>query len=769
MDAETSTLETLAGEAFAAEKSGDLASALHCWRRVCDSYPNAQAGYLGCGRVLKELDDVAASGEILAKGIARCPPDAELGEQYAWNAFHSRDWAQASERWAKLRTQFPDSFIGWAAGATALRHLGQYDAAETLYLRAFELRPSIPEFGLMADYAELAQVRGQTEEASKRWASLRSHFPDHSKGYVRDAQNLSAGGKYPQAETLLEQALMNCGDQPEVLIELARIAECQDNLQATLIRWEAVLKSFPELVEGYLGAVRVLFDLGRFADALNTLRPALRMFPESMHIADLRARIAYRLDCFEDALELWSAFRQRWPQNPSGYCGEVDALTSLSRFSEADSLITEARSRFPLNEHVAVSWCLVTERLQKYDDAEFRWGVAYARFPSFHGIRSGYARILSHNGKFKEAESILQLAVRARDADLDLLATYAHCASDGADWSNAETRWQAVIEQFPNSATGWIGLGDMLRFAGRMKESLRLFEDALQKFPNDAELEQSYAWTLTFSKDWPAALTKWAELKRKFPSKPNVVSGITTALWEAKQELGIAESEGRPAPFAIPESLVVDDAEPTDDKAALKKMLLRFESLGDSCEFGIVQRNFGAEPIGLLRWATTDPPELTQALLTRLDGVGQPEYTVIEDNKGEYISRDLRYAMYTHTFTPSSSESLDIFTGQHLRRLRYLRRKLVEDLEAGKKIFVYKSDDGLPDDQAKALHAAIRSYNARAALLCVRLKDEQHPTGTIEELQEGLFIGYIDRYSTVDINANMWLHFCRETLARYRP
>src|SRR5436305_104536 len=29
----------------------------------------------------------------------------------------------------------------------------------------------------------------------------------------------------------------------------------------------------------------------------------------------------------------------------------------------------------------------------------------------------------------------------------------------------------------------------------------------------------------------------------------------------------------------------------------------RFESLGDNCEFGILQRLEGAEPLGLLRWA----------------------------------------------------------------------------------------------------------------------------------------------------------------------
>jgi hypothetical protein len=305
-----------------------------------------------------------------------------------------------------------------------------------------------------------------------------------------------------------------------------------------------------------------------------------------------------------------------------------------------------------------------------------------------------------------------------------------------------------------------------LRLSGRLDDSAQLLREALEMFPGDADLEQSLAWTHNFRRDWPSALPLWAALKRKYPNKPNVISGITAALWEARQELGIAQSEGKPAPFEIPESLLSDNDAQADEKTAIRKMLLKFESIGDSCEFGIVQRRFGAEPLGLLRWATTDPPQLIEALNTRLEGVGDPEHTVIEEHDGEYISWDRRYAMYTHTFTPVTAEPLDTFTGQHLRRLQYMKRKLLEDLESGKKIFVYKSDDGLPDEHVRGLHDAIRGYNNTALLLCVRLQDDAHPMRTLEVLQEGLFIGYIDRYSTVDINVDVWLALCRQLLAR---
>lgn len=38
------------------------------------------------------------------------------------------------------------------------------------------------------------------------------------------------------------------------------------------------------------------------------------------------------------------------------------------------------------------------------------------------------------------------------------------------------------------------------------------------------------------------------------------------------------------------------------------ELVARFESLGDNCEFGLVQRHFGAEPVGVFRFPTPKPP-----------------------------------------------------------------------------------------------------------------------------------------------------------------
>jgi hypothetical protein len=45
------------------------------------------------------------------------------------------------------------------------------------------------------------------------------------------------------------------------------------------------------------------------------------------------------------------------------------------------------------------------------------------------------------------------------------------------------------------------------------------------------------------------------------------------------------------------------DAVLSDQELADRDLVLQFESLGDSCELGLVQRMVGVEPLGMFRFA----------------------------------------------------------------------------------------------------------------------------------------------------------------------
>jgi hypothetical protein len=227
------------------------------------------------------------------------------------------------------------------------------------------------------------------------------------------------------------------------------------------------------------------------------------------------------------------------------------------------------------------------------------------------------------------------------------------------------------------------------------------------------------------------------------------------------------------------------DPAPKPDEATvdpgLRDLMMRFENLGGrglGCEFGIVQRDCGAEPLGLLRWADMPYEGLIAALAARFDGVGSAANTElflapIGGGRQEYCTRDRRGMMFMRTFIGETEAPFDKMYASACRRLQYLARKLVDDLTQGSKIFVFRlTDRVLTDAELDRLHAAMRAYGDNT-LLYVRHQDAAHRNGTVERAAPGLLIGYIDRFKlspTGEVSktpaTGSWLRICEHAIAQ---
>jgi tetratricopeptide (TPR) repeat protein len=752
-----------------AQNAKDLDTALFVWGWVQHRFSDDPLGYSGSGTVLRQLNRLDDAETVLAEGLTKFPADEKIAVAYAWVAHHRSDWPEADRRWTEVRTKFPGCFDGYFGGGAILRSLRRFDDADHVYRAAFSRFPVA--VSLLGDFAAVAQARGDLTEASRRWTVLRTLFPEQPQGYLREARALREAGHFSDAEVLLGEALQRFPGNSAALIDFAHVAQQRGFWFEALKRWEAVATEFPGLVDGHVGAAQALNEIGRFADAQSVLQPALRMFPDSVAVVSLNAWILHYRGDFPEALSRWVNLRERFPTQVVGYTGGSVTLVTVGNIAAATAVLEDASRLFPHDPHVAMALARIPQHVHDWEEAIRRWASVHERFPAVAAVKLGYADSLSKADKWDEAEQVFEAAVAQHGGTLEVIRSYAECATRRRDWTTAEARWRHVMDRFPEHAIGWVGLGDLLRNAGRFDEAETQLTAALHRFPGNIEPKRHLAALATSRRDWPVALRLWEELKRKYPRNPGVLRGIAQALWQARQDLGVTASEagGGSASFEIPASLVQPDETGDDEAAALEKLLMKFESIGDTCEFGIVQRRFGAEPISLLRWASTPPDKLVVALDNRFAGVGEPEHTIIAASNGEYTTRDRRYHMFSHTFTPETAEPLEKFAAQTLRRLQFLRGKLIDDLSAGEKVFVYKSNHGLSDDEARALYAAIRRYGRQTALLCVRLEDGSHPRGTLEEVEERLFIGYIDRFSTVDINVGVWVELCRKTEALWEP
>jgi hypothetical protein len=215
---------------------------------------------------------------------------------------------------------------------------------------------------------------------------------------------------------------------------------------------------------------------------------------------------------------------------------------------------------------------------------------------------------------------------------------------------------------------------------------------------------------------------------------------------------------------------------------ALHALLLQFEALGDNCEFGLVQRQGGAEPLGLLRFAGFHIPidrrlgRLIEALDRGFEGLGRPGTVRVEAQgeagRREYMVCADSYDLVYHSFQREGEVDPLALRQQEERRLEFLRRKLIDDLADAEKLLVWKSN--LPHDRADIarLLDRLRRFGPNA-LLWVETADEAHPPGSAEQLGEGFFKGYVDRFApygqATDISYPSWFAMCEAAHRLWRP
>jgi hypothetical protein len=208
-----------------------------------------------------------------------------------------------------------------------------------------------------------------------------------------------------------------------------------------------------------------------------------------------------------------------------------------------------------------------------------------------------------------------------------------------------------------------------------------------------------------------------------------------------------------PRPAQVPPPLAPD------------QMIMRFESLGDNCEFGLVQRRLGAEPLGLLRFSYIELRQLLRGLRCGFDGLGDPDTTVVTASgpDREIVVNESVYGMTYHTFQYETQIALDTVRQQQATRLNFLKRKLMEDIDSGEKIFVLKRVPALRPEEVLPIYAILNELG-RNTLLWMLPSDAAHPPGTVEQLLPGLLRGYIDQFApnenAHDLSLGIWTSIC---------
>ncbi len=179
-------------------------------------------------------------------------------------------------------------------------------------------------------------------------------------------------------------------------------------------------------------------------------------------------------------------------------------------------------------------------------------------------------------------------------------------------------------------------------------------------------------------------------------------------------------------------------------------LLQHFESLGDNCEFGFVQRANGYEDGGLLRWSISPLDKLIVCFETDFKDLYLFEN--LEPSAPDMV-RDIATGLMFHT----QMHSIDgqFVLGDQARREIYIRErhkidhllaKFRRKLQEPNTICVYKRNSGVSEADATRLQQFL-SRLGPSNLLIVRSTDDRERWSTVECLGSGLFLGLVDEFA----------------------
>jgi hypothetical protein len=195
------------------------------------------------------------------------------------------------------------------------------------------------------------------------------------------------------------------------------------------------------------------------------------------------------------------------------------------------------------------------------------------------------------------------------------------------------------------------------------------------------------------------------------------------------------------------------------------ELVLKFESLGDNCELGIVQRMAGVEPLGMFRFAGAPLRHLIKALECRFEGMADPDQIRVQPENGEYMIKLTKYDFLYHAYVKIGEADPRALHKQQARTVAFLIRKLIDDLENPTKIMVFRQNEPLSANDLTDLRLAVAAYGP-ATILWVQQARPGYPPGSVAVVDDRLMVGYVRRLAVrenvPDLDLDSWLVMLRK-------
>ena len=323
--------------AYLAQQEGRLDEAAALYELSLSILPTVNPALIRLGQVYGELNRPVAAEWVLRQALANDPTDSAAGATLGEQLVTAKRFDEAAQLLAAALEQNPGADRLYYPLALALRGLGrEQEARQAMAKRgSVGLRPADPlidglEQKTLGERVMLLRGRGayqagRFEEAAAEFRRALEANPESvpalinlgtTLGRLEDVEGameqfrraielapanttaqlnlgsmLAANGRLEEAITHLEQAALYAQEDPGIRWELAEAQRRAGKLEDALLHYQAAYRLAPPGEMARFREAQVLIELGRSAEARDSLEEGLELIPRSLNLSIVLARI----------------------------------------------------------------------------------------------------------------------------------------------------------------------------------------------------------------------------------------------------------------------------------------------------------------------------------------------------------------------------------------------------------------------------------------------------------------------------------------------
>ena len=319
-------------------------------------------------------------------------------------------------------------------------------------------------------------------------------------GPLRRALEAHGAGRLGEAEFYCRLVLAAEKKQFDALHLLGMIEFQRGRFDEAYQLFRRALKINPRSVQANTNLALVLAQLDRYSQALVSLDKALAIEPDNLLTLNNRGHVLWRLKRQEEALESLDRALAINPNYADALCNRGNALVDLKRFEEAlasydKALVINPNDAPALNNRANVLWALDRrdEALQSYDQA-------LAIEPNDLSTLKDRGAALTLLHRAEEALACFERALALKPGDLYFIFKRGSALAELNRYEEALACFDRVFES--DNADALNDRGNVLAVLQRHADAIASFDRALAIAPEDAKVHWNRGFALLRTGDF---------------------------------------------------------------------------------------------------------------------------------------------------------------------------------------------------------------------------------------------------------------------------